>query len=128
MSTEPGTRPNPETAKRLRAARTLTGLNQQDFADRIGVSRSIVSQYETASNIGHYKPPFLLAWSYYSGVVLDWVITGEGPMTPSGVSPLPSTPDTPVDPYRPLWVGVERRTLAGPLLGATIAGRALAMA
>jgi len=113
MSTnDHGTRPDTETAKRLRAARALTALSQTDFADLIGVSRSIVSQYERASNTCHYKRPFLLAWAYYANVRLEWIVTGEGPVT--------------ADVERPISVTVPHHVSS--LLGTTLAGRALAMA
>jgi len=89
-----------EQVKRLRAARALTGLDQEDFAKLIGVSRSIVSQYETGANT-HYKQPYLLAWAHYSGVTLEW-LTGRTPPNPSPVvdaNPFVSTPDN--DRYGP---------------------------
>lgn len=67
-------------ADRLRKVRERTGLSQKEFAKLIGISHGTASQYETNPIVIH-KPPYLLAWSYYANVRLDWVVTGEGPMT-----------------------------------------------
>lgn len=80
-------------ADRLRKVRERTGLSQKEFAALIGISHGTASQYETNPDVAH-KRPYLLAWAYYANVRLDWLVTGEGPMTPQpGASPLPSTPN-----------------------------------
>lgn len=43
----------PESSKIVRTARKLIGLNQADFADRIGKTQSVLSRYEN----GKVKPP-----------------------------------------------------------------------
>ena len=60
---------------RLRKARALTGLDQDEFADLIGVSRGTVSSYERGADT--YKRPYLLAWATGSGVSLEWLTTGK---------------------------------------------------
>ena len=60
---------------RLRKARELTGLDQTEFADLIGVSRGTVSSYERGADT--HKRPYLLAWAIGSGVSLEWLITGK---------------------------------------------------
>jgi transcriptional regulator with XRE-family HTH domain len=77
-------------ADRLRKARELTGLNQEGFATRIGISKGTVSTYEIDPDAPH-KPPFMLAWANGSPVTLEWLWTGQE----SGNSP----PDG-----RPFWV------------------------
>lgn len=62
---------------------------------------------------------YIKTWSEETHVPLDWFETGQTP--DAGASPLAS-PDV-ERPFRVPYVGVERR-----LLGATVAGRALAMA
>lgn len=68
---------------RLRKARELTGLDQEAFAEVIGVSRGTVSNYERSE-----KPPrpiALRAWAMATGVSVHWLKTGEGsPSDPDG--------------------------------------------
>ena len=77
---EPGFVPDPEIVKRLRAARVLTGLDQTAFAKLTGISRSIISQYETGTNTD-YKWPNMIAWAYCSPVTLEWIWTGQESVT-----------------------------------------------
>ena len=69
---------------RLRKARELTGLDQGPFADRIGVSRGTVSNYERGSKT--HKKSVLMTWAMGSGVPLEWLMTGEEgtPHAPQG--------------------------------------------
>jgi len=60
---------------RLRKARDLTGLDQDEFAELIGVSRGTVSSYERGSDT--HKRPYLLAWAMGSGVSYEWLVTGR---------------------------------------------------
>lgn len=62
---------------RLRKAREVAGMSQQDWADEVGISRGSVANYEA----GKQKPrrPVLLAWAMRSGVQLDWLAGGENP-------------------------------------------------
>lgn len=60
---------------RLRKARDLTGLDQEDFAKEIGVSRGTVSNYERG--VEHYKRPVMLAWAMRSGVSVEWLSAGQ---------------------------------------------------
>src|SRR5690606_27177162 len=63
---------------RLRKARQVTGLEQEDFAAEIGVSRGTVRNYETGATT-RVKPIVLKAWALRSGVPLHWIQTGESP-------------------------------------------------
>jgi len=60
----------------------LTGLDQTAFAKLTGISRSIISQYETGTNTD-YKWPNMIAWAYCSPVTLEWIWTGQESVTPS---------------------------------------------
>ena len=82
MSTQPhGIVPQFTLADRLRKARELTGLDQGQFADEVGISRTSVSNAET----GTTRPMRLTlkAWAVRTGVDLDWLLTGSAP-NPSG--------------------------------------------
>ena len=57
-------------ARRLYLARDETGLNQAEFAARIGVSRRSIVNYESGST--HPNRPVLLSWSLATGVPLEW--------------------------------------------------------
>jgi transcriptional regulator with XRE-family HTH domain len=61
---------------RLRRAREYAELDQTQLADRIGVSRHSISNYER----GAFAPrrPVLLSWALATGVALDW-LTGGSP-------------------------------------------------
>jgi len=76
MNTETtGQVPEWSITDRLRKARDLTGLDQDEFAELIGVSRGTVSSYENGSE--HHKRPYLLAWAIGSGVSYEWLVTGK---------------------------------------------------
>ena len=75
MSTQPaGIVPSFTLADRLRKARELTGLEQLEFADEIGISRASVSNAER----GVTRPikVTLKAWALRSGVDFAWLTTG----------------------------------------------------
>lgn len=67
-------------ADRLRKARDHAGLNQADFAKRIGIARSSIVNYET----GRTSPsrPVILSWAFATGVSLEWLI-GDTPNSPN---------------------------------------------
>ena len=65
---------------RLRKARERTGLEQEPFADEIGVSRGTIRNYETGAT-RHLKPIVLRAWALRTGVPLSWIETGVAPTT-----------------------------------------------
>lgn len=60
---------------RLRKAREHAGLKQQELADRIGVSRGAVGNYE--QGITEPKRPVLLSWALATRVPLKWLQTGQ---------------------------------------------------
>ena len=78
MSTNPvGVIPEWSLSDRLRKAREITGLDQTQFGDELGVSRATVSNAERART----KPTRLLmrAWAFRTGVPLQWLETGKAP-------------------------------------------------
>jgi transcriptional regulator with XRE-family HTH domain len=63
-------------AQRLRIARENASLEQRDLAERVGIARNSVINYER----GHTAPrrPVLVAWAMATDVDLGWLETGEG--------------------------------------------------
>lgn len=74
---------------RLRKAREVLGLEQGPFAERIGVSRGTVSNYERGTTSA-YKPIVMRAWAMAAGVSLQWLETGVG--MSSTPPPVPGKP------------------------------------
>lgn len=74
---------------RLLLARLEAGLTAQELAERMGVSRDVVSRAEN----GRRKPRKIVfnAWALATGVPVTWLIDGVGQMTP----------EDPDDPARP---------------------------
>ena len=62
---------------RLRKARETTGLDQAAFAERTGLSRNTVSNYEN----GHTTPrrSNVMMWAMATGVPAGWLLNGETP-------------------------------------------------
>ena len=56
--------------RRLFLARDDAGFNQSEFANRIGVSRRSIVNYESGTT--HPSRPVLLSWSLATGVPLEW--------------------------------------------------------
>ena len=67
-----------ETGSRLRLFRKSRKITIHELSDRIGISKSTISEVER----GHTKPPvnFLLAMFNLYGLNVNWVLTGEGKM------------------------------------------------
>jgi len=76
---------------RLRKARELAGLDQEAFAEMLGVSRGTVSNYERSAT-EHRKPIVLRAWAAATNVSQEWLETGEGSPTPPTGPGVPATP------------------------------------
>lgn len=71
-------------ADRLRKAREQIGLDQTEFADRLGVSRSSVSNYERGTTAP--RRIVLNAWAMATGVPIEWLRDGS-------TNPRPGDPD-----------------------------------
>jgi transcriptional regulator with XRE-family HTH domain len=70
---------NPEeTGCRLKLFRKSRGITIQDLSERIGISRTTISDVER----GHTRPPvhFLLALFKLYGLNINWLLSGEGKM------------------------------------------------
>ncbi len=92
---EGGAAPQIEVRHRLRIAREYAGLEQEELADRMGVTRSTISNCE---NPGHGTPrrTTINAWALACGVPATWLTTGETPEPPdppSGVEDTAPHPD-----------------------------------
>ena len=77
MQAEAESIPQWTMADRLRKAREHAGLEQNDLAGRIGLSRGAISAYERAVTVP--KRPVLLSISMATGVPLAWLETGMKP-------------------------------------------------
>lgn len=66
---------------RLRKARSLTGMNTRDFADKIGVSHGTVTNAEGDKRA--VRQITLNAWSLATGVSLEWLVEGTGDPAPT---------------------------------------------
>lgn len=77
MSTlyESGIVPEFTTADRLRKARETLGLDQEAFANALGVSRNTVGNYELGKTTSRRKI-VMRAWAMATGVPLSWLETG----------------------------------------------------
>lgn len=60
---------------RLRKAREHAALQQGELAERIGVGRSTISNYE--AGVTEPKRPILLSWAMATGVPLEWLVSGD---------------------------------------------------
>lgn len=69
-TTTPQHIPELTLARRLYLARDELNLSQSEFAQRIGVSRRSVVNYESGST--QPSRPVLLSWALATGVPLDW--------------------------------------------------------
>jgi transcriptional regulator with XRE-family HTH domain len=67
-----------ETGRRLRLFRKSRKITVLDLSDRIGISKSTISEVER----GHTKPTvnLLLAMFNLYGLNINWVLSGEGKM------------------------------------------------
>lgn len=76
-----GVIPEITVGDRCAAARRHAGLDQAEFAERLGTSRRTVSRVETGAKIP--TRPEVVAWSFATGVDLHWLETGNAP-SPDG--------------------------------------------
>lgn len=80
---------------RLRKAREKAGLDQEHFAQEVGISRGTVSNYERAVDTEGLKRPYLAAWAMRADVPMEWILLGETPDGPGNVSDNGGFSDTP---------------------------------
>ena len=75
--TEPaplGRIPDITVPHRLRIARETAGLDQNELADKMGVSRGTISNAENGRRIP--RKIVVNAWSSATGVSKEWLLTG----------------------------------------------------
>lgn len=97
---ESGNVPQIEVRHRLRIAREFAGLEQDELAERIGVSRNTVGNSEK----GRVKPRkiTLNAWALACGVPVSWITTGvaENPSGDGGSESRPGESNSRPSHYR----------------------------
>ncbi len=75
-------------AERLHLARWRMGIGSKEFAQRSGISRATVGNYESRDWSRTRNPIYLRRWAEITGVSLHWLETGEpGPEDPGPGSP-----------------------------------------
>ena len=72
---------NKATGERIRLARKWAGLNQDEVATRMGLSRASVSNWELGQGI---KRENLVSFAQVAGVSAEWLLTGEPSLAPKG--------------------------------------------
>ncbi len=70
--------PEWNVADRLRKSRDKTGLDQIEFANLIGASKTSVGHWEAGRRIP--RPIYLRAWAVATGVTVEWLETGKAPI------------------------------------------------
>jgi transcriptional regulator with XRE-family HTH domain len=70
-------------ADRLRKARVEAHLTQGQLADRIGVDKNTIGNYETGATT-NLRRIVLNAWAVATGVPYSWLATGETGGGPTG--------------------------------------------
>lgn len=73
-------------ADRLRKAREVAGLEQAELAQRIGISRHTVGNYELGRGVRGPKLIVLRAWSQETGVPLAWLVGEHGARRASDIT------------------------------------------
>lgn len=79
---EQGRIPPIEIRHRLRIAREFAGLDQEQLADLVGVSRGTIGNAETGR--AHPRKILVNAWALACGVPSSWLQTGEVDEGPDG--------------------------------------------
>ena len=74
-----------ELGSRILKIRQLKGLTQKEFAEPLGLTQSIVGQYETGITSPKLETLIKITSSY--GIKLDWLVNGTGPMEKEPIEP-----------------------------------------
>ena len=80
---------NIQIGEGIRAYLESKGLQQQDVAERLGISQSAVSAYYRGKPIGKNAA---LKWSEAFGFRINWLLTGEGSMLNEPENPVVKEP------------------------------------
>jgi transcriptional regulator with XRE-family HTH domain len=70
---------NKQMGERIRFARKWAGLNQDEVATRMGLSRASISNWELGQGI---KRRNLVSFAQVAGVSAGWLMTGEDGLSP----------------------------------------------
>ena len=74
-----------EFGERIYNLRKKSGLSQEEFADKLGVSRQAVSKWETGQSVPDTEKSAAISTLF--GVSLDWLVYGEQIQTAPVVQP-----------------------------------------
>ncbi len=80
-----------EFGERIYNLRKKSGLSQEEFADKLGVSRQAVSKWETGQSVPDSGKA--AAIGAFFGVSLDWLINGAETAAPVSAQPAESVGD-----------------------------------
>src|SRR6185312_17082549 len=95
--------PDMRPADWMRKAREAAGLDQEQLAELIGVSRQTISN--TERGVSQPRRILVNAWSLATGVPVEWLLTGRVSDPPDGPS------DVPPAGFEPATHGLELRQL-----------------
>lgn len=82
-----------EFGERIYNLRKKSGMSQEEFADKLGVSRQAVSKWETGQSVPDSEKA--AAIGAYFGVSLDWLINGVETEDEEQSAPLPEVSQAP---------------------------------
>ena len=115
-----------EFGERIYNLRKKSGLSQEEFADKLGVSRQAVSKWETGQSVPDSEKA--AAIGAFFGVSLDWLINGVEPAAsaPASAAVAPLAPPAVVAPQVKQRAGwVKALIIAGIITLASIGVSAL---
>ena len=78
----PGVIPEWDIADRVSKARRTAGFEQDELAERAGVSRRSISRYENGTAVP--RGAAVIAIAFACGVDVNWLKDGETPTAPEG--------------------------------------------
>lgn len=78
-----------DIAERLKAARGVIGLKQDEMAAQSGVSYSVFQKYEMGRSVPGGEA---IAGFVRLGINANWLLTGDGPMLLADLGPTPVLP------------------------------------
>ena len=67
-------------AMRIRVARQYAKLSQMELAEKLGISRGAVANWESA-NDAHPATSRMVKLAVLTGISVEWLVTGRGRMT-----------------------------------------------
>ena len=113
-----------EFGERIYNLRKKSGLSQEEFADKLGVSRQAVSKWETGQSVPDSEKA--AAIGAFFGVSLDWLINGtENAASAPAVPEAPAVSEAPAPPAKKRAGWVKALIVAGVITLAAIGVSAL---